>query len=160
MEDLLDKLQGLRTDGIFFTGDEKLVEELDDFDQQGALSATLWDALLTCKDYIRAKSDNIFAGNMHLYLRQPPTGYRTVSPTRHAAHESDSTMNQFSHLRVFPVPEQVDPAGRVCMPAHFKFSVSSAGISTPRMHYFDNFENDGCLYIGYIGKHLRTSGTN
>ena len=44
------------------------------------------------------------------------------------------------------------------MTAHFKLAV--IGRFTPRLYYLDRVRQDGKVYIGYIGRHLRNTQTN
>lgn len=158
MEDLLDKLVGLRAYGVYFTGDESVVEDLDRLDNTGSIVEVAWDCIVSCVDYLRAKAEGACRGNMHDYLHNPPSGFRTVAPAKHASRESDSTLNQYGNLRIFKVPADVDPTETILMQAHFK--LPRAGMSSPRMHYYDDSNNSGGIYIGYIGPHLRIDGTN
>jgi hypothetical protein len=43
------------------------------------------------------------------------------------------------------------------MPAHFKVSTNDS--FAPRMHYFDDTDRSGRIYIGYIGRHLTNTRT-
>lgn len=67
-------------------------------------------------------------------------------------------MNQYGADRIFPVPTSVDPSGTAMMTAHFKLAV--IGRFTPRLYYLDRVRQDGKVYIGYIGRHLRNTQTN
>ncbi|MDN3225997.1 hypothetical protein QWJ06_04610 [Kocuria rhizophila] len=158
MEELLDRLVALESDGVYFTGDPKITSELDKYDSNGAIVGAAWECLLVCCDYIRAKIRKDFTGSMFHYLQKQPPGYRFIPPSRHAAWESETTMNQYGRLRIFGVPRDIDASGSVSMPAHFK--LVKVGMISPRMHYYDNVDVDGRIFIGYIGPHLRTDGTN
>ena len=67
-------------------------------------------------------------------------------------------MNQYGRERIFKVPTEVDKDGLAVMEAHFR--LGKVGMISPRMHYYDNVEHDDRIYVGYIGPHLRTDGTN
>lgn len=158
MEELLDRLMELQSKGVHFTGDPKITESLDRHDPHGMIVGSTWECLLVCADYIRAKREGIVAGGMFRYLDIQPPGFRTVPQGRHAPRESDTTMNQYRRERIFKVPTEVDESGLAVMEAHFR--LGKVGIISPRMHYYDNVENDDRIYVGYIGPHLRTDGTN
>jgi hypothetical protein len=58
---------------------------------------------------------------------------------------------------VFRVPTSVSPDGLVLMDAHFK--PTHADTVAPRMHYFDDTDQSGKVYVGYIGRHLTNTKT-
>lgn len=158
MEELLDRLMELRSRGVYFTGDPKVTESLDRHDPHGMIVGSAWECLLVCSDYIRAKQEGIVAGGMFRYLEIQPPGFQIVPQGRHAPRESDTTMNQYGRERIFKVPTEVDKDGLAVMEAHFR--LGKVGMISPRMHYYDNVEHDDRIYVGYIGPHLRTDGTN
>jgi hypothetical protein len=43
------------------------------------------------------------------------------------------------------------------MPAHFK--AGQENTFAPRVHYFDDTDQTGKIYIGYIGRHLMNTKT-
>ena len=145
----LGELPGL---GLTFTGDPKLIAELDPVDQLGTSAKFTWEAFLALADYARARVDQRCTTGVHGYLLSPPTNCRTVPARRHAAKESESTMNQFGHHRVFPVPTQTQASGQAVMQAHFKLGWQ--GTVSPRLHYLDDCGKSGLIVIGYIGSHL------
>lgn len=158
MEDLGDRIADLEQHGVVFTGDVGTMESLSRYDTNGRIVLGAWQCLLVCVDYLRARSDEKFSGGVHDYLSNSPEGYLSISPGKHAAGESESTENQYGRERVFPVPTEVEAAGRVYMGAHFK--LSKVGMVTPRIHYYFDGGNTEKIYIGYIGPHLRNQGTN
>ncbi len=82
----------------------------------------------------------------------------TVSAGKHAATESEATPAKFGDERHFPVPAAVDESKAVLMDAHF--CLAANGMISPRMHYLDESNHDGRIYIGYIGPHLPIASTN
>lgn len=151
-------LSDLQEDGVFFTGDVSAMLDIDAWDSKGRAIRNAVACLRTLIDYLDAVKSGSHSGGMHAYLNNPPTGYFSVSLAMHAGKESDSTMNQFGDLRVFPVPSNVNSNGAVEMQAHFK--LAKIGMKSPRLHYYDDSSRSGCIYIGYIGAHLQTVGTN
>lgn len=156
--ELLDRAESLSDQGVRFVGDPKVVLGLDEHATLNSASAMAWDVMLTLRDYLRAKKDGKAINGVDHYLKNTPPGYRQVPPNKHAALESQATMTQFGNLRVFPVPHDVDASGRAEMQAHFK--LTKLGMVSPRLYYLDNATSDGCVYIGYIGPHLRNTQTN
>lgn len=67
-------------------------------------------------------------------------------------------MATWGDQREFPVPPEVNPAGRAVMEAHFK--LGRVGMASPRMHILDCWGTHKRVYVGYIGLHLRNTQTN
>lgn len=124
----------------------------------GTAAQAVWDACCALTDYVRVMSDGTFEGSVDHYLKQTPKGCRGVPTRKHGFGESEATMNQYGADRIFPVPTSVDPSGTATMTAHFKLAV--IGRFTPRLYYLDRVRQDGKVYIGYIGRHLRNTQTN
>ncbi|MBM9459233.1 hypothetical protein JK386_04910 [Nocardioides sp. zg-536] len=156
--DLLDRFADLEPAGVLFTGDADVVRGLDDHDASGRLVRATWECALALAGYVEAKREEKVASGVFGYLTDPPSGYAVVSRNRFAPKESTSTMNKFGAERIFPVPETVCAGGTATMEAHFK--VGTLGMVSPRMHFHDATAEDGCVYVGYIGPHLRTEATN
>ncbi len=157
-EALTEQLPSLEECGVIFTGDVRIARRLDDVDNWGKAVRLAWESLLTLVDYVRARAHGGWDGGVAQYLEEPPTGFRQVPPSRHAPTETAATMQEFGELRRFPVLPSVHPDGTVLMPAHFK--LGRIGMVSPRMHYFDNWTDDGRVYVGYIGTHLKNTQTN
>lgn len=157
-EDLLARASELEAAGVVLTGDLSVTRDLDDVDGNGKLVRAAWESLLLLTDYVSARRAGVHEGSVEMYLKDTPSGYRSMSPKKHATGESGPTMAQYGHLRVHPVPADVDPSGSVCMAAHFK--LGSLGMVSPRMHYHDDYARTGSIFVGYIGPHLRTVNTN
>lgn len=156
--DLPDLLPRLCSDGVVFTGDISLALEIDEYDSKGRAIKNAANCLRALVDYVEASKNGDHSYGVYEYLNEPPAGYFSVSPSMHASRESESTMNQYGHLRKFPVPEDVDPGRTAYMQAHFK--LARIGMKSPRMHYLDDTRSSGCIYIGYLGSHLQTGATN
>ena len=157
-EDLLGRAAELEAAGVVLTGDLSITRDLDDVDGNGKLVRAAWESLLVLTDYVSARQAGDHDGSIEMYLKDTPSGYRPMSPKKHATGESGPTMAQYGHLRVHPVPTDVDQDGAVCMAAHFK--LGSLGMVSPRLHYHDDYVRTGKIYVGYIGPHLRTVTTN
>lgn len=156
--ELLEVMSEFETLGVYFTGDPNITADLDEIDTQGQAVQAAWMSLLTLADYLRARRDGDFQGDMRAYLEDPPSvEYTTVPPKRHATGESKTTMSQYGDERLLPVPKAVSESGYAHMEAHFR--LHPIGIKSPRLHYL-NCSSEGKIYVGYIGPHLRTSGTN
>ena len=78
-----------------------------------------------------------------------------------ALKESASTDSnkKFRKERTFEVPREADPTGEIYMPAHMKLPGNYP--IKPRIHFtLDTLSTVGKIYIGYVGPHLTTLGTN
>lgn len=143
---------------IVFTGDESTALAIESRDPVGRYAGHFWDYIRVLHDYSIARLRGGFAGSVHSYLTDSssPAGHK-CTPARHASRESDQTMTRWGSERVFPVPEDVVAEGRVVMPSHFK--PTNENTFAPRMHYYDDIDNSGKIYVGYIGKHLTNTKT-
>lgn len=161
MAEILDRLHAMTDDGLVFTGDPKIVEGLDALDSLGSVAATTWEALQALADYARAKRDHAFDGGLETYLASPPPGFHTIPARRFVPRESETTMTMYGEQRRLPVPTSVEASGFATMEAHIR--LARLGISSPRLHLLDHTHVTGptaAVYVGYIGPHLRTHGTN
>jgi hypothetical protein len=157
-EELTDRLsEWVRVD---YTGDFEKLLALDEYDETAGWAGKIWDILGVLDDYGRVMLDGTFSGTVHSYLTNTPSGCRTFSATRHASDESDDVHNnpQYRILRMLPVPATVSADCKVFMGAHFK--IAQYGMISPRLHYYNDVRQSGKVYVGYIGRHLRTSRTN
>lgn len=148
------------TEFIEFTGDVKKAAEIDTRDDLGRFASALWDYVKVLYDYATLKQRDGFSGGVHKYLTDDHASGHKCSPRRHAANESDSVDNhsKWRAQRVFRVPSLVDPSGNVYMSAHFKPNRTKS--VAPRMYYYDDLDDSGKIYIGYIGMHLSNTQTN
>lgn len=156
--DLLDRLSGLEPAGVTYTGAHRVCRELDVVDSLGKTTRTAWESLLVLSDYVRARGDGAWQQGVHEYLKRTPDGYRGMTPRKHAATESEGTMNRFGAQRNFPVPTSCSASGTSTMTAHFK--LGHIGMVSPRLYYLDDFTMSGRIYVGYIGRHLTNIQTN
>ena len=157
-EDLITRLPELEACGVVFTGDPRITIGLDDQDTLGSIVGVAWECLLVLTDYIAAKKAGDYSGNLMQYILNTPTGYRPIPRRRFGEKETSSTLDQWAKDRIFPVPTEVTDEREVLMEAHFK--LPNCGMVTPRIHFYDHTHDTGKVYVGYIGPHLRTKGTN
>ncbi|RFU36949.1 hypothetical protein DZF91_35390, partial [Actinomadura logoneensis] len=125
------------------------------------------DALTTLDAYARAKQRARRAGTPpgpHLsdllaFVRSGAPG-ALISANIIALAESDRVEHQekFRQARMFPVRPATHPSGRACFTAHIKLERCKP--PAPRLHFFDDTDNTGLIYIGYLGPHLATGRTN
>ncbi|MET9019211.1 hypothetical protein ABZV93_04425 [Actinopolymorpha sp. NPDC004070] len=158
MSKLLERMGELRH--VEFTGPEDAALDLDEHDPMGRIARKSWSALLALDDYAEARLTGDFTGNVHMYCKETPAGYRGWSAERHAGDEDDTTKRhpRYRTPRTLPVPDTVDPTGQIFMGAHFK--IATIRMITPRIHYHDDIAESGKIYVGYIGKHLPNAQTN
>src|SRR5690606_29922428 len=156
--ELLDRASSLPR-LVLGLADEDAARELDNFEHIGVWAAKTWQALLARRDYARLTAEGAFNGDVAMYLANTPPDCCSFSVNRHARDESESVRNNpaLRAPRVLPVPDHVDPSGRVFMGAHFR--IANSGRTSPRMHYYDATAIDGNVYVGYIGRHLPISSS-
>lgn len=147
---------------VIFTGD--LDHPLDDLDSRPSASSwaqTAWQAMLAMNNYAETSVEGSFAGGFLTWCKEPPPAAHAISAGKVAPDESESVKNdpKMRRARLLPVPNTVDPSGKVFMGAHVRLG-GGAGMSAPRMHYFDDVKNTGKIYIGYLGPHLPVKTTN
>lgn len=145
---------------VEFTGSEELAIEVDQRDQgTGRYAQRFWEYIRVLHDYAQQRTSGEFQGSVHMYLTDDGATGAKCPPDRHASSESDSVLNnaKWRKERELPVPERVDESGRVLMKAHFKPTHSDT--FAPRMHYYDDVDGSGKVYIGYIGRHLTNTRT-
>ena len=136
------------------------IMELDEKAENWRYAADFWKFILVLRDYMRACEAGDFCGSVHQYLKESVGTYRTCSYKRHAPTESQTVRNTpgWRGERVFPIPFEVNPEGKVEMFAHFKTSHSDT--NDPRMYYLIDNDHTHKAYIGYIGPHLTNTKTN
>ena len=154
---LVDVATALMDDKVphmVFCGDIDKTIEVQVADTVGNAARRAWDACLTLSEYATAVVEEGYAGGFDHYLRQSGRSTR-LSASRHAVGETKATLDQFGHLRDFPVPTSVDGRGVTRMVAHVK--LAQIGRVSPRLYYLDRVKQDGLVYVGYIGPHPRTA---
>lgn len=120
-----------------------------------------WDSFQSLQSYAIAKSDGSFQGNFLTYCQSSsPLGHR-IPADWVALHETELVDNNptYRSARVFPVSVEVDPAGEVYMDQHIRLEKGSD--PAPRIHYHDDTAGaTGCIYVGYLGRHLPSDQSN
>lgn len=152
-DDLLARLNEFKY--LTWTGNTDLATSLDQYNPLGEWAVKTWSALRALDDYAALWLDDAFAGSVHNYLTDTPSGHWPFSANRHARDESDPVKNTEKYAAARRLP---GPNGPVFMGAHFK--IAQFGLISPRMHYHDSLAVDGKIYVGYIGPHLPTGKTN
>jgi hypothetical protein len=142
---------------VVFTGNIDEALEVEARDQASRYVHALWDYIHVLYDYAEGCAEGRISSGVHLYLKSDHIAGHKCHPDRHAPKESQSTMNQWGHERIRPVPTEIDPSGKVLMEAHFK--PTRRDTFAPRMHYYDDTNGSGRVFIGYIGRHLTTKDT-
>jgi len=137
---------------VEFTGDTDAALEVQQRDISSLYTHALWDYVHVLHDYAERRASGAFRGGVHLYLKTDSIDGHKCHPDRHAPGESPTTLNKWGRERIRPVPTSVDPSGQILMAAHFKPTWRDH--FAPRMHYFDDTNGSGKIYIGYIGRHL------
>jgi hypothetical protein len=152
-EDFIIKVSALTENGIVFTGDVRKAQELEPNDDWGNFVRFAWDCILVLKDYVEARRAGSWDKGVHDFIENEGS----FPPRRHAQNESGVTRANVrkNNERDFPVPTSVSSNGFVTMYAHFK--LGKKGRIDPRMYYLDNFTQDGFVYIGYVGEHLKNT---
>jgi tellurite resistance protein len=164
VSELLERItDGSALPHLFFTIEDQTVYELSDSRKETLWVTRAWEALLALNDYARYQFDNPGSGlGFHSYLRDPPDGYRVIPVKRLASQESDYVRNRgkLQEKRVFRVPAEVAPDGRVPMYAHIKLDIEY-GIC-PRLYFFPHLGPDTTnrVYVGYLGRHLPVQQSN
>lgn len=143
---------------VVFTGDYRHVDHVDNRDHLGRAAFNLHHACEALSNYVKAKLNSDYTGDVEDYLRNHQSGSSNMSAAKHAMNESKVTMGQWGHEREFKVPCEVDPSGKALMVAHFR--LHRAGMGSARMHYLDDAVRSGKIYIGYVGPHLTNTQTN
>jgi hypothetical protein len=163
VEELIDRItpgggQHAALQWVEFTGNRAKALEVDTRDSWGRFPKPMWQYVRVLHDFAVLR-DKGFGGTVYDYLKREDTQGAKCSMHRHAGTESQATRERqdWSGERVLPVPREVHPDGKVPMNAHFKLNSSDA--FAPRLHYYDDTENTGKVYIGYIGRHLTNTKT-
>ncbi len=147
--EIMDRIDELTR--VEFTGDMDIALELSGSDHNGSEARTAWRALVSLDSYAR----HHLAGEVRTfkeYTEGAGPGDCRIGAGKCVPTESSTTVNQFGRHRIFPVPREVEPSEKVMMLAHIRLGQSDT--RAPRLHYYDDVDGTGKIYVGYIGPHL------
>jgi hypothetical protein len=142
---------------VEYTGDIAEPLGLDSSPESSTWVRSSWEALRALQAYAEVKAERGFAGDFRAWCMNPPSPYEyIISPNKVKMDESETvhTRPRWRQERVFRVPPEVDPDGRVFMGAHITIGASANGRINPRLYFHDGVLKTGRIYIGYIGRHL------
>jgi hypothetical protein len=142
---------------VEFTGEIDEPLGLDSSPESATWVRSSWEALRALQAYAEVKAERGFAGDFRAWCMNPPSldGY-IISPNKVKMDESVTVhaRPKWRQERVFRVPPEVDPDGRVFMGAHITIGASANGRINPRLYFHDGVLKTGRIYVGYIGRHL------
>ncbi|MGY1751089.1 hypothetical protein [Modestobacter sp. SYSU DS0511] len=142
--------------------DEALVdlEALDAALESGPWGQTSWEALRALHAYGAELAAGNDPGSFWTWCENSghPLAWR-ATPKKLSMTESESVENneKFRRRRVLPVSTDVDPSGRIYMPAHVKVA-EGGGDLAPRI-YFHPSRETGKVHVGYFGPHRNMPNT-
>lgn len=151
-DELLQRRSEFEAAGVLFTGDEDVMLAMDEHDTLGNAVRAAWEGFLALADYLRAREDGQCMTGVREYMRETPSGYRSMPTNKFGGKETKETMRRWGKERVFPVPPEASETGEAVMEAHFK--LAPIGMVSPRMYFLDCYAGTGKVYVGYIGAHL------
>lgn len=141
---------------VVFTGDEDILLNLSGSDRHGSEARNAWRALVSLDSYARHHLAGLVK-SFKEYTEGAGPGDCRIGAGKCVPTESETTVNQFGSYRVFPVPTDVESSGKVMMLAHIRLGQSDT--RAPRLHYYDDVDGTGKIYVGYIGPHLPNTKT-
>ncbi|WP_245804972.1 hypothetical protein [Amycolatopsis australiensis] len=140
---------------------------LDHHPKAAAWRRKAWDALRTLDAYASARTALLDAGqdpgpelsDVLAFARTGQPG-SLISANIIALAESDTvtTNERLRQARMFRVDPGTNPAGRDYFGAHIALERFKS--PAPRLHFLDDTDGTGTVYVGYLGAHLPTSKTN
>ncbi|MEV6645051.1 hypothetical protein [Amycolatopsis sp. NPDC051371] len=140
---------------------------LDHHPKAGAWRRKAWDALRTLDAYAGARTTLLDAGqdpgpelsDVLAFARTGQPG-SLISANIIALAESDTvtTNERLRQARTFRVDPRTNPCGRDYFGAHIALERFKS--PAPRLHFLDDTDGTGTVYVGYLGAHLPTSKTN
>ncbi|MFB7262219.1 hypothetical protein ACFCXH_08645 [Streptomyces nojiriensis] len=144
---------------VHFTGSRKITLELDDQAYGSSWVRMTWDVLMALRDYAEASAEDAAFRDFKQWCEDAPDGKHVVSPRKVVRDESKTVKanTAWRRERTFPVPDRVDPAGRLFMGAHVR--IGGGNTVAPRLHFHDGAHADDGILIGYIGPHLTNTLT-
>ncbi|MFD8531471.1 hypothetical protein ACFV0L_29030 [Streptosporangium canum] len=149
-------------DRVEFTGDIDKVWKLEEKAQSSTWAQTAWRVVLAFQEYAESVIEGRFrGGDFRRWCSEPPSGVSAISAGKVKPDESESvrTNTKMRRQREFPVPPEVHYSGHVHMWSHIYIG-GNAGMSSPRLHFYDDVHGTGKIYIGYLGPHLEVKSTN
>jgi len=140
---------------------------LDHHPKAAAWRRKAWDALRTLDAYASARTSLLNEGrdpgpelsDVLAFARTGQPG-SLISANIIALAESDTvtTNERLRQARTFRVQPETNPAGRDYFGAHI--AIERFKSPAPRLHFLDDTDRTGHVYVGYLGAHLPTSKTN
>ncbi|MFI5587599.1 hypothetical protein ACIA5G_21290 [Amycolatopsis sp. NPDC051758] len=140
---------------------------LDHHPKAAAWRRKAWDALRTLDAYAGARTSLLGSGrdpgpelsDVLAFARTGQPG-SLISANIIALAESDTvtTNERLRQARTFRVDPRTNPAGRDYFGAHIALERFKS--PAPRLHFLDDTDGTGTVYVGYLGAHLPTSKTN
>lgn len=161
LSDVIARIEEGELSRVRFTGDVNPVWRLEEKAQSFAWAQTTWQVVLAFQDYADAVANGTFRGDFYSWCSEPPPGATAIPAGKVKPDESDTVKNnaKMRRYRELPVPPEVNPSECVFMGAHIRIG-GGGGISSPRLHFYDDVRNSGKIYIGYLGPHLPVKSTN
>jgi hypothetical protein len=159
--ELLDWIE-LHLPRVEFTGEIDAPLELDSSPEASTWVRSTWEALRALQAYAEVKAGRGFPGDFRAWCKNPPSpGEYIISPNKAKMDESETVHSKpkWRQERVFRVPAEVEPGGRVFMGAHITIGASASGRVNPRLYFHDAVLKTGKVYVGYIGRHLTNTLT-
>jgi hypothetical protein len=142
---------------VEYTGDIDDPLELDSSPESSTWVRSSWEALRALQAYAEVKAERGFAGDFRAWCMNPSSpGDYIISPNKVKMDESETVHSRpkWRQERIFRVPPEVEPDGRVFMGAHITIGASANGRINPRLYFHDGVLKTGRIYVGYIGRHL------
>jgi hypothetical protein len=142
---------------VEYTGDIDDPLELDSSPESSTWVRSSWEALRALQGYAEVKAERGFAGDFRAWCMNPSSpGDYIISPNKVKMDESETVHSRpkWRQERIFRVPPEVEPGGRVFMGAHITIGASANGRINPRLYFHDGVLRTGRIYVGYIGRHL------
>jgi hypothetical protein len=141
---------------VTFTGDIAEPLTLDQRPESSTWVRSSWEVLRAMQSYANTKAGGKFTGDFKVWCEKPPSGAYGIPSGKVVRDESETVRKhgKWRRQREFPVPADIDPAGRVFMGAHVRIGASAAGRINPRLYFHDATARFGMMYVGYLGRHL------
>jgi len=134
---------------------------LDQYPQAESWARKAWRSLVALDEYARARAGG-WSGDFRAWCIEPADSNPAVVPVGWVAlRESDSVNDnpKYRDARTFPVPQSIDNAGHIYMPAHVK--IVEGGRPAPRLHFHDDASGaTKKIHVGHLGPHLPNDQTN